>query len=365
MGFGREKQYALIIIFLLVALPAVSTEKGKWETLLLRDCCQQLYSASSELNAPKNPADLGKYGARNLFDGNPATCWAEGEPDSGIGQELKVAVRGIPNKIRLVNGYGKSPALFAKNNRIKGTIITCFAAFSIEGHATELATDFEALQFPVEKSITLADRVEKQEIPFPFGRTEIRNFLDKAESLFFRRHKGLVPEKVQRFLIVSCKIQSVYRGSKWNDTCLSELSFTFPKSISRKLAPVRAISTDGDEHSVFLNRTDGTKDILVKDVDSIFQIVEVSPDKEWVILIQMPSHPGPGRVETRYLLYRTDLKKQVLPDSDRPEIGDLYGFETQNNTISLQYENRKNGEVQLLKLSELQKKTSKDKTKVK
>jgi len=79
----------------------------------------------------------------------------------------------------------------------------------------------------------------------------------------------------------------------------------------------------------------------------------------------MPSHPGPGRVETRYLLYRTDLKKQVLPDSDRPDIGDLYGFETQNNTISLQYENRKNGEVQLLKLSELQKKTSKDKAKVK
>jgi hypothetical protein len=342
------------VALLVIALPAMSTEKEKWESFRLTDCCHQLYSASSELNAPEDRKIPGKYGAQNLFDGNPASCWVEGEPDSGISQSVMVGLRIIPEKLKIINGYGKNTALFQKNNRIKGMRITCFAAFSIEGHATELATDFEALQFPVEKSITLADRVEEQEIPFPFGRTEIQNFLDKAESSFFRRHKGLVSEKVQRFLIVSCKIQSVYRGSKWNDTCLSELSFTFPKSISRKLAPVRAISTDQDEHSVFLNRTDGTKDILVKDVDSIFQIVEISPDKEWVILIQMPSHPGPGRVETQYLLFNTITSKQVLPGSAHPEIGNLYGFDTENRTLFLQYENRKNGEVQLLNLSELQ-----------
>lgn len=339
-----------LCVLLLLLISASAGEK--WESFMFRDCCQQIFSISSELNAPKNPADLGKYGARNLFDGNPATCWAEGERDSGIGQELKVAVRGIPDRIRLVNGYGKNTALFQKNNRIKDMIITCFAAFSIEGHVTELATDFEALQFPVEKSITLDDRVEEQEIPFPFGRAEIRNFLNKAESSFFRRHKGLVPEKVQRFLIVSCKIQSVYRGSKWNDTCLSELSFHIPRHHNDKT--ISAIKTNKLENTVFLERKDGTKDILVKDIGSVFQIIDMSPDKIWAILIQMPANPGPGRIATRYLLYNTSLKKRVLPSPAHPDIGDLYGFDTENRTLFLQYENRKNGEVQLLKLSELQ-----------
>ncbi|MCK5879907.1 MAG: hypothetical protein KAH24_09005 [Holophagae bacterium] len=361
VGFGKFS--ILVIIFLFIVFPAMTTEKEKWESFMLRDCCQRLYSVSSELDAPKNPADLGKYGARNLFDGNPATCWAEGRKDSGIGQELKVAVRGIPDRIRLVNGYGKSPALFAKNNRIKEVQLTCYAAFSIEGHVSELAMELEALKFPIEKTVTLMDQPEEQGIHFPFNNTELHAFLKKTKALFFQKHPGLTPKKVQQFLLVSCKIQSVYRGTQWNDTCLSELSFHIPEPSAEKT--ISAIKTNKLENTVFLEYEDGTKDILVKNIHSVFQIVELSPDREWVILIQMPANPGPGRVSTRYLLYNTHSKKKVLPSPTHPEIGSLYGFETQNHTLSLQYENPKTGDVLTVKLTELQQKTSKIKAKVK
>jgi len=341
-----------IAIFLFLVSIVSASAGGKWESFRLRDYCGQLFSVSSELDAPKNPAKFGKYGAQNLFDANPATCWAEGEKDSGIGQELKVTVQGIPDKIKLINGYGKSPALFAKNNRIKELQLTCYAAFTIEGHATELATELNALKYPVEKTVTLADQAAEQKIDFPFDRARIAAFLKQAKIAFFQNHPELAPGKVQPFLLISLKIRSVYRGSKWNDTCLCELSFSFPKSSTEK--SISTVTTDKTENTVFLEHPDGTKDVLVKDINSVFQIIEASPDKQWVILIQMPAHPAPGRVATRYLLYNTRSKKKVLPHPAHPDIGSLYGFETQNHTLSLQYENIKTGEILTVKLTELQ-----------
>jgi len=346
-----------LCVLLLLLISASAGEK--WESFMLRDCCQQIFSVSSELDAPKDQTKPGKYGVQNLLDGNPATCWAEGERDSGIGQDVKVALRAIPDKIKIVNGYGESPALFSKNNRIKSMTLSCYSAFSIEGHATELAMEFEALEFPVKQIVTLADHMEKQGIPFPFKENEIRNFLKKTETVFFQKHKNLTPENVQQLLVIPCKIQSVYRGTQWNDTCLSELSFHIPRRHNDKT--ISAIKTNKLENTVFLKHRDGTKNILVKDIDSIFQVIETSPDKAWVILIQMPASPGPGRISTRYLLYNTKSKKKVLPSPAHPDIGDLYGFETQNNTLSLQYEDLKTGNVLLLKLDEIQKKPSKDK----
>ncbi len=347
-----------VLLLLLVS----ATAKEKWLTFSLRDCCQQLYSSSSELNAPEDQTKPGKYGAQNLFDGSPETCWAEGKTGSGIGQNILVALQEIPDKIKVVNGYGKSPALFQKNNRINEMALVCYGAFTIEGHATELATDFEALQLPIEKTVKLADSLEKQEIIFPFHREELQNFLNKAEFEFFQRHKSLVSEKVQRFLVVSCKIKSVYRGSKWNDTCLSELSFHIPRRHVEKT--ISAVKTNKQENTVFLERIDGTRDILIKDTGSVFQIMDISQDKAWVILIQMPAHPGPGRVATHYLLYHTGSKKKILPDPAHPDIGDIYGFETENHTLFLQYENIKTGDILLLKLTELQKKPGKSQVKV-
>ncbi|NOY23422.1 MAG: hypothetical protein GXO70_07920 [Acidobacteria bacterium] len=348
-GFGKFR--VLVIVFLLIALPVSASAGEKWETLMLTDCCHQLYSVSSELGAPKDPTKFGKYGAQNLFDRNPATCWAEGEADSGIGQKIQVAVRGIPDKIKLINGYGKSPALFAKNNRIREIQLSCYAAFFIEGHATELATELNALKFPVEKTVTIADQTVEQKINFPFDRAKIAAFLKQARAAFFQNRSELAPKKVQLFLLISLKIRSVYRGNKWNDTCLSELSFSSPALHAGKTTSSITINKGGN--TVFVEYSDATKETLVKDTGSVFQIVEVSPDKKWVILIRMPAHPGPGRVETQYLLYNIELKKPVLPDPAHPEIGALYGFETENHTLSLQYEDTITGEIQNLNLSDL------------
>ncbi len=343
----------LMVFLLFIVLPVSASAGEKWETLMLTDCCHQLFSVSSELDAPKDPTKFGKYGAQNLFDNNPATCWAESAPDSGIGQKIQVAVRKIPDMVYFVNGYGKNRDLFHKNNRIKTIKLTCFAAFSIEGHCTEQIIELNTLKYPLERIVTLADQPEKQKISFPFDRVNLNIFLKHAKTVFFQTHPGIEPENVRQVLLISFEIRSVYQGNKWNDTCLSELSFFFPSHSTEKI--VTAITTNEAENTVFLKYSDGTRDTLINDSNSVFQIVELSPDKQWVILIQMPTHPAPGRVATHYMLYNICSKEKVLPSFSYPNIGTMYGFEAENGTFNLQYENTENGDIQLLNLKTLQK----------
>ncbi|NOZ13277.1 MAG: hypothetical protein GXO69_06465 [Acidobacteria bacterium] len=343
----RKRSIAIILLLVSVTMASV---KEKWEKFRLTDCCHRIFSVSSELNAPKNPAEFGKYGPQNLFDGNPATCWAEGVPDSGIGQKIQVAVQKIPDTIYFVNGYGKSPILFHKNNRLQAIKLICFAAFSIPGHCTERAVELNALKYPIEKTVILADRPGKQKFGFPFDRAKLKTFLRHAKTMFLQNHPGPESKNVGQFLLISFKIRSVYRGSRWNDTCLSELSLSFPESSAEK--PVSAVTTNEAESTVFLKHPDGTTDTLLKDSDSIFRILELSPDKKWVILIWMPAHPAPGDIPTRYFLYNTISKKKILPDSAFPDIGDLYGFETKKHRLYLQYGSNKTGDVRMIDLAE-------------
>jgi len=119
------------------------------------------------------------YGAYNLIDEDNSTAWVEGVNDAGIGQRIifKADSPQTVNHIQILNGYCKTRDLYQKNNRVK-TI----------------------------------------NIIFPDG-TTIRKSLTDA----YAEYQLLVFDSPIVCDEFSIEIQEVYNGSKYNDTCISEI----------------------------------------------------------------------------------------------------------------------------------------------
>ena len=119
------------------------------------------------------------YSAQNLVDGNISSCWSEGVYSFGIGESIVInfdksyKIHGI----NIWNGYQKSSELFYKNSRPS---------------SIRIITDLWYWDFHLE------DRMGMQ--TFNFG------IFDSTRS-------------------VKIVINDIYRGTKYTDTCISEISF--------------------------------------------------------------------------------------------------------------------------------------------
>jgi len=118
----------------------------------------------------------GTYLPENLLDNNPATCWVEAGEGDGCGEEIILTLNKNTSikSIAIRNGYGK-PEFWQANNRVK-----------------EIEVASENSSFIA----TLKDLPDEQTITPP------SDF--KCTRILFR-------------------IKSVYKGSKFNDTALSEI----------------------------------------------------------------------------------------------------------------------------------------------
>ncbi|MEZ5924245.1 MAG: caspase family protein [Hyphomicrobiaceae bacterium] len=134
------------------------------------------YCADSALKSSSS----GTYGPDNLFDGRAETAWVEGASGNGEGQLLTVtfpAARAITGLL-VVNGYNKSERLYGRNSR--------------PANVRLLFSNGE------ERTATLEDRMGRQT---------------------FSIDPPITAE------VISVEIVSVYPGSKYTDTAISELSF--------------------------------------------------------------------------------------------------------------------------------------------
>ena len=131
-------------------------------------------TATSEYKSKKGNS----YSPANLIDHDSETTWQEGEGDAGIGQQLTFtfADSAIVSAIRLENGKVTSKEEFYKNNRM--------ASFRMFDDNMVL--------------IELPDSIEVQYIIFenPSMKNQVTLILD-----------------------------SVFGGTKWNDTCITEIAF--------------------------------------------------------------------------------------------------------------------------------------------
>ena len=128
------------------------------------------------------PEDTRLYSAYNLIDGDSKTAWVPASNKSGIGEWVEFSFDDPMqvNNLVLTNGYAKNDISFSGNNRIKTAI----------------------LQFDDGKSstVTLKDTPKSQIIP--------------------------VRKKTRTIRIT---ISEVYKGTKYDDTCLSDVDLEFGK----------------------------------------------------------------------------------------------------------------------------------------
>ncbi len=136
-----------------------------------------VYCVDSALKA----SSAGTYGPGNLFDGRPDTAWVEGMKDGdGEGQVVSVT---YPSErsfraLLIQNGYNKSERLYERNSR------------------------------PAELRVTFANG-EQRTIAL--------------EDLMGQQVFTIDPPVRAKFALL--EIVSVYPGSKYTDTAISELAF--------------------------------------------------------------------------------------------------------------------------------------------
>ena len=99
-----------------VALPAPSYSGGICSTAVVAGSNLRI-CASSVLD----PQFGNRYGPGNLTDGNPATAWVEGVAGTGAGQKVSLSFD-RPRRLagfEIVNGYAKNRDIYRKNARLR------------------------------------------------------------------------------------------------------------------------------------------------------------------------------------------------------------------------------------------------------
>ena len=83
------------------------------------------YCVSSAL-APQNGTSFGPENLARWDGGNPAKAWCEGAPDFGLGETVRIEIKGGPafRRLLVANGYAKSPETYAYHARVRTVEIT-------------------------------------------------------------------------------------------------------------------------------------------------------------------------------------------------------------------------------------------------
>ncbi len=142
----------------------------------------------------------GDYEKENLFDINFNTAWVEGKRGPGIGEKIEIELDNYKvAAICLINGYSKNAEVFKKNNRLKKIKVD-----------TEMI-DYEDASKIIKQSKEIIFKDKK------FKEINLNNFYHLNETV---EDYGGFLLKVKKITIT---ILEVYRGTTYNDTCISEL----------------------------------------------------------------------------------------------------------------------------------------------
>ena len=165
------------------------------------------YNIQSSFSTSELPGDSShSYGIASALDGDLSTSWAEGTQGSGIGEKLVVfheagETRG--DYLYIFPGWGGSQETWEKNNRLHAVTITVYGVkkYTITGGA-----DLKYLATIEEFTVSFIDQPQYQGIP-------IGRYLIEDNSW---------PSGIDLYIVV-LEINSVYEGSKWDDTVIAEI----------------------------------------------------------------------------------------------------------------------------------------------
>jgi len=287
------------------------------------------------------------------------TAWVEGVKGNGIGESVYIGMGDMLNeKICIVNGYQKSQSHYFKNNRPKRLRLSLFVGFMIPGEVTEIVSVCRIKQFGNEKLIILKDTVGIQEFKLPFNLLKAAEFEQQSMQLFlndfgeeFKRITRLctgcdtVPS-VEYILFL--EIVDVYKGAKWDDTCISDIWFKPGETKINEMQDdeiITEVYEELDEGMIYVNTNKREKLILVdgkalkKAADLVRGqhmtaiLMDVSSDKEWAQINYQYTAEG-VRVEEYPQLYSVRYLARIDEKVLRTIYG-MYGFTEQDGKTYL------------------------------
>lgn len=146
------------------------------------------------------------YAAGQITDGDPSTCWAEGAEGDGIGETV-IARVDTGKALEIWAGLGKSEKLYRENGRPRKVNVRVLQASDCE--VNQYSTVFRDIRVLAHRTVELRDVNGYQALPLPA----------------FKPLKSNVSEACldQITTFVAIEILSVYAGTKYRDTCISEI----------------------------------------------------------------------------------------------------------------------------------------------
>ena len=217
-----------------------------------------------------------------------------------------------------------------------------YVGIDLPGHETQLGPQYQAIKYGIELPILFVDSMKNQSFDLPWDPKKIINFRKKVLDRFKKEYPDKVRVTGDWFsvqYILKITITGVYKGSKWDDTCISDIWVKTPKISSKTgLLPKETITDiylSGDERVVYIN-TNKRKKVVLADVTKVplssdefltLNIMDSSPDKEWVQIDYMHGYRSGGDVEETPWLFNTRLLKKVDKNLIGEDIISYYGFE--------------------------------------
>lgn len=300
----------LILCYSLFARHVFSKEKAQWIEITLLETNDQIrLNASSALQSTDNVLK-GTYGAANVFDQNFSTAWVEGKKGEGIGEALFFMLPEGTTRLNIMNGYSKNKNLYYKNNRARSVKLSFYAGINPEGFVSEIAAIYKSVLYSQEFTITLADTCTVQSFPIPLSWDEIHTFTKETLGSYSRDFD--IPP-ADTAVIIKLEILQVYKGSKWDDTCISEIFFNdvfLYNPLQEKYHAVDSVYVNDAENAVVINTPQKKGIEFFNNPESVLQIIETSADNQWVIVIRMSSKPS-SRHQTEYILLNTFLAETM------------------------------------------------------
>ncbi len=263
------------------------------------------------------PEESNTYPSINLFDGDLKSCWVLGSTNKLSNSVLLIKVpEEIPIDKLILNicsGYAKSKSLYLENARPKKIEVSIFAAYNSGIENTEVASKYKIVMYSKKRQIILKDTFGIQSFPLNF---------DEHDLINFRNNNTLNPslsadtniKKSDLSFIIKLEVKDIYRGSKYNDICISEIFFNnrFITQALHKLHPTDSVYIQND-NTLVVDYQDGKSVIIYKDTSSTFTLLVWNKHSKWAILhyVKNDELGTNSRNEELYLLFDLENMKTV------------------------------------------------------
>lgn len=150
-----------------------------------------------------------KYSPFYAIDGKTDTAWSEGTDDDGENEFIIVPIKNFSNKIKIFPVFGANKKLFFENNRPKN--ISIYILIANEKSEAQDSIFYENFILIDLFNFELIDNFGFQSIDIP------EHIMQKYSSYITKKNV------IQDPVFISIKINSVYKGSKYSDTLISEI----------------------------------------------------------------------------------------------------------------------------------------------